>query len=57
MEDRTNRARIQALSLIAQALDVWQVDPDQQEPEEQQAWNELLDAANVLARIISNPGC
>lgn len=44
-----------ALALLTQALDQWEVDPDEDGADEQEAWANVLDAANLLAKLTGEP--
>lgn len=50
--------RHQALAHLKQALDLWEVDPDEASLEEQQAWENAHEAAIMLAKMLgeAKPG-
>lgn len=50
--------RDQALAHLKQALDLWEVDPDEASLEEQQAWEDVHEAAIMLANMLgeAEPG-
>lgn len=52
----TNRDRV--LTCLKQALDLWEVDPDEASLQEQQAWEGVHEAAIMLARMLgeAEPG-
>lgn len=45
----------EALSLIKQALAVWQVDPDEDAADELETWEQLLEIGDKLARLTGEP--
>ena len=48
----------EALTRLKQALDLWEVDPDEASLEEQQAWENAHEAAIILAKLLgeAEPG-
>jgi hypothetical protein len=46
---------VEVLALIKQALDIWEVDPDEASIEEQQVWEDLNEVGIKLARLTGEP--
>lgn len=47
--------RAPILNLLKQALDLWEVDPDEVSFQEQQLWEDLHEVAIKLARMTGEP--
>lgn len=46
---------VEVLALIKQALDIWEIDPDEASIEEQQAWEDLSEVGIKIARLTGEP--
>lgn len=46
---------VEALILVKQALDAWEVDPDEADAEEQELWQDLHELAIRMAKLTGEP--